>query len=86
MKLSYIALYNGTPIIASDSFEVLKQQVDIYFRVNAEGNSRCVSWNAYDTKFTDAHEGHWIYEMRINNEWELEKIEVYCLDLIEKQN
>jgi hypothetical protein len=85
MKLSYIALHEGTPIIASSSFEVLKQQVDAYFGVNSGNISRCVSWDAYDTKFSDAHEGHWIYETLINNDREYDRIEVYCLDLIENK-
>ena len=85
IKVTYIAIDSdgNKPITSASSFEDLRKALDDYYAVGT-GESKCLGFFPYDSKYPDEYEGYYEYESKriVWEELHLEKdtIKVYCIE------
>lgn len=83
VKVTYVALNEGEPIVSASTFDDLRKGLDDYYAVDRT-DAQCLGFVPYETKYPDEYEGHYTYTytsiVRDQKTTELDVIKVYCID------
>lgn len=83
VKVTYVAVDEGKPIMSASSFNDLRKGLDEYFGIN-NGSAEFLEFKPYITKYPDEYEGSYYYKNVIkmvgHEEEFIDEIRVYCVD------
>ena len=81
VKVTYIAISDGVPIVSASTFDDLRKGLDDYYAVDRT-DAKCLGFVPYETKYPDEYEGHYTYSYPSHDEesTELDVVKVYCIN------
>ena len=83
VKLTYVGVHEGKPIVSAGSFEDLRKGLDEYYGVDRT-DAQCLGFIPYYSKYPDEYEGHYSYSytmiLRDVKHTEIDVVKVYCID------
>ena len=83
VKVTYIAISDGVPIVSAGTFDDLRKGLDEYYAVG-KTDAQCLGFVPYKTKYPDEYEGHYSYSystmIRDVKHTDIDVIKVYCIN------
>lgn len=81
----YVAILEGRPLCSSLTFKGLKEYLDeIEYAVNRpENNAVYLGYTGMNYKYPEPHEGYFQYQTTWQEKVEIDRIDVYIIDLTE---
>ncbi len=87
VKVTWIAILDGKPIVSAGTSEDLRKGLDEYYAVDRT-DAKCLGFVHYDSKYPDEYEGHYSYSytmiLRDVKHTEIDTVKVYCVDYYPK--
>lgn len=83
VKMTYIAIVEGRPIMSASTFDDLRKGLDDYYGVHTK-DAQCLGFIPYYSKHPDEYEGHYSYSYltftKDTDHTEIDVVKVYCID------
>ena len=81
VKVTYVAVSDGAPIVSAGTFDDLRKALDKYYAVG-KTDAQCLGFVPYNTKYPDEYEGHYTYSYPSHDEksTDLDVVKVYCIN------
>ena len=81
IRVTYVAQAFNKPVVTAHTWTDLIAGLDEYYGVDADPKVKKLGWKPYNSKYPDAYEGHFEYEVDdFNGGIEVEKVDVYCVE------
>lgn len=95
-KYCYVALlrgneqYKSCPLFAAENLEQIKKELDEYngvtqgYKEYENPTGKFVEFVPFRSKYPDDFEGYYVYETKMMERTDIDKFDIYCINLITK--